>query len=474
MTYQSPYTTRYGSAEMRAIWSETSKRRVWRRVWVAVAEAQAAAGLVSPDQLDDVRSHADEVDIARSLEIEAEIGHDLMAELKTFAEQSPEGGAILHWGLTSADVQDNAEVVRQKAALKILIEVLRRVLLQLADLIDTHADRSVMGFTHLQPAEPTTLGYRLSLYAQDFYEHAENLIRIRLSLRGKGIRGAVGTSGPFVDMLEGSEVTPEMLEATVMHQLGIEPFSISSQTYPRIQDFRLLSALAGMAGSFHKFALDLRLMQSPGFPAIREPFGDEQVGSSAMPFKRNPIKAEKICSLARSVFASQSPVWENAAQAGLERTLDDSANRRGVIPEAFLACDEILHTASLILDDLTIDEQGIAEQLDRYGPFAAMERVLTALVMEGADRQQMHEQLRQHSLKAWSALQQGQVNPLRDQLAQDPAILKYLQPGRIRDLLEARSYVGTAPQRARAMAERIRARYTTSEEQDQDENAPQA
>lgn len=465
MTYQSPYSIRYASPEMRAIWSEISKRRVWRRVWVAVAEAQAAAGLVSPEQLDDVRSNADNIDIARALEIEAEIGHDLMAELKTFAEQSPKGGAILHWGLTSADVQDNADVVRQKAALAILIETLRGVLLQFADLIDRTAETEVMGFTHLQPAEPTTLGYRLSGYAQDIFEHTEGLIQLHRNLRGKGIRGAVGTYAPFEDMLEGNEVTPEMLEATVMQRLGIEPFIISSQTYPRIQDFKLLSALAGLAGSFHKFALDLRLMQSPGFPAVREPFGEDQVGSSAMPFKRNPIKAEKICSLARSVFAAQLPVWENASQAGLERTLDDSANRREVVPEAFLACDEIVHTTSAILEDLTIDEHGITEQLDRYGPFSAMERILTALVLEGADRQQMHEHLRQHSLKAWAALQEGQVNPLRDQLTQDPAILKYLQPGRVRDLLEARNYVGKAPERARAMAERLRDRYAPREVQ---------
>lgn len=459
MTYQSSFTARYGAPEMRAIWSETSKRRVWRRVWVAVAEAQAAAGLVSPEQLDDISANANKIDLARALEIEGEIGHDLMAELKTFTEQSPTGGAILHWGLTSADVQDNAEVVRQKAALALLIEALREVLLKFAGLIETTAETAVMGFTHLQPAEPTTLGYRLSVYAQDIFDHTESLIHLRQALKGKGIRGAVGTSGPFVDMLEGNEVTPEMLEATVMHRLGIEAHIISSQTYPRIQDFKLLSALAGLAGSFHKFAHDLRLMQSPGFPALREPFGEKQVGSSAMPFKRNPIKAEKICSLARSVFAAQIPVWENAAQAGLERTLDDSANRRDVIPQSFLGCDEIVHTASAILDGLTIDERGIAEQLDRYGPFAATERILTALVMEGADRQQMHEHLRQHSLKAWSALQDGQVNPLKDQLAQDPAILKYLQPGRIRDLLEARNYVGKAPERARAMAGRIRERY---------------
>ena len=466
MTYQSPYTTRYASPEMRSIWSETSKRRVWRRVWVAVAEAQAAAGLVSPEQLDDLRLNANKIDIARALEIEAEIGHDLMAELRTFSEQSVKGGAILHWGLTSADIQDNAEIVRQKAALAILIEALREVLLKLAELIERHAETAVMGFTHLQPAEPTTLGYRLSFYAQDLFEHTEGLIRLRQHLKGKGIRGAVGTSAPFVDMLEGNEVTPEMLEATVMQRLGIEPFMISSQTYPRIQDYKLLSALAGLAGSFHKFALDFRLMQSPGFPAVREPFAEKQVGSSAMPFKRNPIKAEKICSLARSVYAAQTPVWENAAQAGLERTLDDSANRREVIPEAFLACDEIVSTANAILSGLTIDELGIAEQLERYGPFSALERILTALVMEGADRQEMHEHLREHSLKAWQALQEGQVNPLRDQLAQDTAVLKYLQPGQIRDLLEARSYVGNAPQRARAMAQRITARYASEEKAD--------
>ncbi|MGD2163503.1 MAG: adenylosuccinate lyase [Anaerolineales bacterium] len=465
MTYQSPYSIRYGSSEMRAIWSERSKRRVWRRVWVAVAEAQAAAGLVSPEQLDDIRANADKVDIARALEIEEEIGHDLMAELKAFTEQSQEGGAILHWGLTSADVQDNAEVVRQKAALAILIEKLRAVLLSFADFIDQHADTAVMGFTHLQPAEPTTLGYRFSAYAQDIFEHTENLIRLRQSLRGKGIRGAVGTSGPFVDMLDGNEVTPEMLEATVMQRLGLEAFIISSQTYPRIQDFKLLSALASLAGSFHKFAFDLRLMQSPGFPAVREGFGEKQVGSSAMPFKRNPIKAEKICSLARTVFSAQTPVWENAAQAGLERTLDDSANRREVIPEAFLGCDEIVRTAHVILSELTVDEQGIQEQLERYGPFAAIERLLTALVLEGADRQAMHEQLRQHSLKAWSAVQAGQINPLRDQLAQDPAFLKFLQPGRIRELLEARYYVGKAPERARAMAGRIRDRYDNTEDE---------
>jgi adenylosuccinate lyase len=418
--------------------------------------------LVSPEQLDDIRANANNIDIARALEIEAEIGHDLMAELMTFAEQSPEGGSILHWGLTSADVQDNAEVVRQKAALAILIETLRKVLVLYADFIDQHAETTVMGFTHFQPAEPTTLGYRFSAYAQDIFEHTEHLIRLRQSLRGKGVRGAVGTSGPFVDMLAGNEVTPEMLEATVMHRLGLEAFIVSSQTYPRIQDFKLLSALAALAGSFHKFALDMRLMQSPGFPAVSEAFGEKQVGSSAMPFKRNPIKAEKICSLARSVFAYQAPVWENAAQAGLERTLDDSANRREVIPQAFLACDEITHTAHAILSGLTIDEEGIHEQVERYGPFAATERILTALVLEGADRQDMHAHLREHSLKAWSAVQEGQLNPLKDQLAQDPVILKFLQPGRIRELLEAGNYVGKAPGRAKAMAERIQERYAES------------
>lgn len=458
MTYQSPFSTRYGSEKMRALWSEAAKRRAWRRVWVAAAEAQTAAGLISPEQIDEIKAHAQDIDLHRAAEIEAEIGHDLMAELKTFAEQCPLGGAVLHWGMTSADVEDNADVVRQRAALSILLKAFKDLLLCFADRIETTADLPVMGYTHLQPAEPTTLGYRLSNYAQDLLAQFDNLVHLQSKLRGKGIKGAVGTAASFVEMLAGSPITPEMLEATVMDALGIEAHPITTQTYPRLQDYSLLCGLAGMAASLHKFAFDIRLMQSPGFRTASEPFGDSQVGSSAMPFKRNPVKTEKICSLARQVAAGIAIAWQNAAITLLERTLDDKSNRRRLIPEAFLACEEMLCTAISVVEGLEVDEKGCKEQLETYGPFAALERVLTALVRVGADRQEMHERLRQHSMVAWRAIEDSKPNPLSDQLTTDTVLLHFLQPARIRELLDASSYVGLAPKRARKMVARIRER----------------
>lgn len=460
MSYQSPFSTRYGSAEMRALWSETAKRRLWRRVWLSVAESMAGAGLVTGEQVDDLRAHVEDIDLKRAAEIEAEIKHDLMAELRVYTEQCPLGGGVLHWGLTSADVQDNAEVVRQKAGLNLLLTALRRLLLAFADQIERTHDLAMMGYTHLQPAEPTTLGYRLSLYAQDVWGHLEKLARLHRRLRGKGIRGAVGTSGPLVDLLQGSEVTPEMLEASVMQSLGLQPFAITAQTYPRIQDYELLSALAGLAASLHKFAFDLRLMQSPGFRIASEPFGESQVGSSAMPFKRNPISAEKINSLARLVLAAADIAWENAASSLLERTLDDSANRRSILPEAFLACDEMLRTAAEIVEGLQIDKRQAKQALVRFGPFAALERLLTALVKEGAPRQEVHERLRQYSQTAWKAVESGKPNPLAKALAKDTTILKYLRPAQVKSFMKAEAYTGLASQRAQTYAEALRAKLS--------------
>lgn len=458
MNYQSPFSIRYGSEAMRSLWSEESKRRAWRRVWLAAAEAQAAAGLVTPAQVDDIRSHADAIDLRRAAEIEAEIGHDLMAELRVFSEQSAIGGAVLHWGMTSADVEDNAEVARQKAALTLLLTRLRAVLLQLADRIEETADLPILAYTHLQPAEPTTLGYRLGAYGQDLLSCFNHLARLRASLRGKGIRGAVGTAAPFVEMLSGTTITPEALEATVMESLGLEASTVSTQTYPRLQDYWLLSSLAGVAAAMHKFAFDLRLMQSPGLGPASEPFGERQVGSSAMPFKRNPVKSEKICSLARQVAAGVAVAWSNAALALLERTLDDSANRRSLIPEAFLACDEMLATAADILGGLQIDRSAAARGLQENTVFAATERLLNALVRAGAERQAMHERLREHCQAALESERLGQPPSLDSRLTSDTSLLRYLQPARIRELLDVSTYIGLAPQKARALAGEIRAR----------------
>ncbi len=455
-TYLSPFTWRYGSAAMRRVWSEEHKRRLLRRVWVALATAQHEAGLVTAGQLADLQAHQDEVDIARAAEIEAEIRHDLMAEIRVYAEQCPVGGGIIHLGATSMDILDNVDALRVREGLDLLLIALRSLLGELAELIARYADLPCMGFTHLQPAEPTTVGYRLAQYGQDLLADYEELRRVRDGVRGKGIKGAVGTAASYRELLAGSGVTPAELEARVMELLDLEAFPVTSQTYPRKQDWRVLNALAGLAGSLYRFAFDLRLLQSPPLGEWSEPFGKKQVGSSAMPFKRNPITAEKVDSLARYVAALPRVAWDNAAHSLLERTLDDSANRRALLPSAFLATDEILACAQRLMRGLRVDEVAIARNLAAYGPFAATERLLMELVRRGANRQEMHEVIRECAMAAWAEVGQGKLNPLPRLLSADERICRYVSPAEVGALLDAGDYVGDAPDRARALAARLR------------------
>ncbi len=453
--YQSPFSWRYGSLAMRALWSEEALRRSWRRIWLALAEAQQEAGLVTPEQTADLRAHLDDIDLTQAARIEAEIRHDLMAEVRVYAGQCPVGGGIIHLGMTSMDVKDNADVLRQRDALDIILAGLDRLLTLFAEHIEQRADQPCIGWTHLQPAEPTTIGYRLALYAQDLLADEEDLRRLRAILRGKGIKGAVGTGASFADLLAGAGTAPAELEERVMNRLGLQAFPAASQTYPRRQDWVLITALAGLAGTLYRFAFDLRVLQSPPIGEWLEPFGARQVGSSAMPFKRNPISAENLDSLGRFVAALPRVAWDNAAHSLLERTLDDSANRRSVIPEAFLAVDEMLRVAGRIVEGLQINEHAVAANLQRYGAFAATERVLMALARAGADRQTMHEAIREHSLAAWAAVQAGEANPLADRLCADPALTAYLPPASIRALMDATAHIGDAPRRARLIAQAI-------------------
>ena len=447
--YHSPFSQRYGSSAMRAIWSEQHKRLCWRRVWVALAEAQCALGIVSPAQVEDLRAHADQVNeasIARALAIEREIQHDLMAELRAFAEQCPIGGGILHLGATSMDIEDNADALRLREALALVRGALVRLIRALAEKVLRFADLPAMGFTHLQPAEPTTVGYRLAQYLQDLLMDLDEVERVHSEIRGKGFKGAVGSSASYL------ELGTADLEQRALDRLGLAAFPVTTQTYPRKQDWRVLNALAGIAQSLYKFAFDLRILQSPPLGEWGEPFGAQQVGSSAMPFKRNPIQAEKINALARFIAALPRVAWDNAAHSLLERTLDDSANRRAVLPEAFLAADELLCVALRIVQGLRVNEFQVARQMRAYAPFAATERLLMALAKAGADRQAMHERIRQHALAAWAEVSAGRPNPLSDLLCADPEITRYLAPDRARALLNADDYVGDAPARARALA----------------------
>lgn len=455
-TYASPFTWRYSSEPMRYLWSETHKRRLMRQVWVALAAAQHVAGLVTAEQLADLEAHVDSVDIPRALQIERETRHDVVAEIRAFAEQCHIGGGIIHWGATSADITDNVDVLRQREAARLLAEQLRRLLLAFARRIEETADVVIMAHTHIQPAEPTTLGYRLAMYAQDLAEDERRLADLIAGLRGKGLKGAVGTQAGFIEVLDVCDMTIAQLEALAMTRLDLPYFPVAGQTYTRQQDLRVQSVLAGIASSLHKFALDFRVLMSPPFGEWAEPFGQRQIGSSAMPFKRNPINAENICSLARFVAAQTAVAWDNAAQAVLERSLDDSANRRLYLPESFLAVDEMLRRAAALVEGMTFDREQMARNVARYGPFAATERVLMAAVRAGADRQEAHEWLREASLRAWEAIRHDEANPLTQLLAADGRLTAHLPAETIRALMDAGGYVGTAAERALALADTLK------------------
>ena len=367
------------------------------------------------------------------------------------------GGGIVHLGATSADIEDNADALRLGEGLDLLLAGLRRLLEALTAQIERYADLTCMGYTHLQPAEPSTVGYRLAGYAQDLFAAWEDLRRARASVRGKGLKGAVGTSASYTQLLAGTGISPMDLEAAVMADLGLAAFLVTGQTYPRWQDWSVLNALAGPALVIYRLAFDLRLLQSPAFGEWAEPFGAAQVGSSAMPFKRNPINAENLDSLARWVAALPRVAWDNAAHHLLERTLDDSANRRLILPEAFLATDELLSRATRIVTGLRVDEAGIGRNVATYGVFAATERLLMEAVKAGGDRQVLHEVIREHSLAAWEAVRLGQANPLADGLSADARITRWLAAERVLALLHAEDYVGDAPARARALAGQVRA-----------------
>ena len=442
-TFISPLTWRYGSSEMKEIWSERNKRLILRRVWVALAKVQNKAGLVSDEQLADLQAHAEDIDIERALEIEATIHHDLMAEIKTYAEQCKVGGGIIHLGATSMDVLDNADAIRLREAVRLIIARTKELRNTFASQAMRYKDLPCMAFTHIQSAEVTTVGYRLALVVQDLDECISELEG--LDIRGKGMKGAVGTRASYKCLLDGSGLSSEDMDKAVMDELGLTAFEGATQVYPRMQDLRIMHTLDSLSCALAKFALDFRMLQSTAIGEWSEPFGKSQVGSSAMPFKRNPINCEKIDSLCRYVHSLVPGSWDNASLSILERTLDDSANRRLFLPQAFLAMDEVLATAQKVVSGMNVHEASIRRNLESYGVFAATERLLMELGRRGADRQAMHEVIRNQSLKAWADVQEGKANPLSVNLSEDPEILRYMSADEVLRCLDASDYYGDAP-----------------------------
>ncbi len=454
-TYISAYTWRYGSEEMKEIFSEVHKRKLLRRVWIALAKAEAKAGLVTEEQVDELIAHKDDIDIDRASEIEEKIHHDLMAEIKTYAEQCPIAGGIIHLGATSMDALDNADAIRFKEAMDLIVAKTSTLIDELREKAEKYKCVATMAFTHIQPAEVTTIGYRLSQTIQDLEDDICQLIQTRNNIKGKGMKGAVGTGASYHVLLEGTGISSLELDNMVMNELGLESFDASTQIYTRKQDLRIIEALSNIACTLHKFSQDFRILQSPPIGEFSEPFGKDQVGSSAMPFKRNPINSEKIDSLSRLIESSYQCAWQNAATTVLERSLDDSANRRIFIPEAFIALDEILMTEIKIVKGMNVHQTATKRLMENYGIFASTERLLMELGKRGADRQQMHEVIREESIKAWKCVQEGGDNPLKKELMENSAILSYLSSDEISALLDANAYYGDAVERTEMVLAQI-------------------
>lgn len=452
-SYQSPFSWRYGSVQMRTLFSENYKRKTWRKIWVSLAKAQNKLGLVSKAELADIEKNKDNINIELAHEIEKEIKHDLMAEVKVYAQQAKIGGGKIHLGATSQDIEDNADALIFKNAILAIETKLKALLLSWAHQIEKNKNLVCMAYTHLQPAEPTTLGYRFSFYAQDLLIDLELLNYLNKQIKGKGIKGAVGNYASYVSLLDKKA---QILEDKVLSDLGIEAFDVTSQVYPRKLDFLILSLLSSIAQSLYKFAFDLRILQSAQFGELAEPFGDKQVGSSAMPFKRNPQNSERICSLARYVSQLTRVAWDNAANSLLERTLDDSASRRLIIPDSFLATDEILNISKKIVDGLVINNTSIEKNLNLYGPFSALESILLISTKNGANRQEMHEHLRDLSMKTYDNIQKTGQNDLFDKLKKDKGVLKYLTPLEIDGLTNFKNHIGFAPKKSSETALKIK------------------
>lgn len=423
--YENPLVSRYASREMSSLWSPLRKFQTWRRLWVALAEAQAELGLaIRPEQITQLKAHVDDVDFEAARRYEQKLRHDVMAHVHTYGDACPEARGIIHLGATSCFVTDNTDLLLVRESLELVRGRLAQVIDRLAEFAGRYRAIPCLGFTHFQPAQPTTVGRRACLWAYDLvldFEEIEHRLRC---LKARGVKGTVGTQASFLRLFDGDHAKVERLDALVSQKMGFEStYPVTGQTYPRKVDAQVLDALSGIAQSASKVSIDIRLLQGRG--ELEEPIEADQVGSSAMAYKRNPMRSERIGALARFAISLQSSAAQTAATQWLERTLDDSANRRLVIPQAFLAVDAILLLYENVAAGLVVNEQVIARYLLDELPFLATENILMEAVAAGGDRQELHERIRRHSRDAQEKLKaEGAPNDLLNRLAGDKAFSK--------------------------------------------------
>jgi len=460
--YQSPLTERYVTREMNEIFSPNRKFRTWRRLWIALAEAEREVGLpISQEQIDEMKWFQDEINYEEAERKEREIRHDVMAHIYAFGLQCPQAKRIIHLGATSAYVVDNTDLIVMREALIILRAKLVNIIDALGSFASVYKALPTLSFTHFQPAQLTTVGKRATLWIQDLVLDLEELEYRLDHLKFLGVKGTTGTQESFMKLLGGDEEKIRKLEELVAEKMefgGV--FPVSGQTYPRKVDSQILSLLSGIAQSAHKFSEDLRLLQH--LKEIEEPFEEEQVGSSAMAYKRNPMRSERMAGLARHLICnSLNPAFTSATQ-WFERTLDDSANKRLSIPEAFMVADGLLNIYLNVAQGLVVYPRMIRRHIDQELPFMATEEILMEAVKAGGDRQLLHEQIRRHSMEAGRVVkEEGGENDLLRRVMEDPAFAQI--KGRIPEILDPIKFVGRAPQQVQEflayVIEPIRSRY---------------
>jgi adenylosuccinate lyase len=443
-TYENPLGPRYASREMLHNFSQEKKFRTWRRLWVALAEAEQELGLpITDSQIAELRAHQDEVNYEAAEARERQVRHDVMAHIYAYGLQCPTAKGIIHLGATSAYVTDNADLIQMRDGLLLLRAKLLQLIADLAEFAARHKDLATLGYTHFQPAQLTTVGKRACLWLQDLVMDYEALEHCLAGLKFRGVKGTTGTQASFLELFASDHTKVKQLDALVTERVGFrEAFPITGQTYPRKQDSQVLHVLSEIAESAHKFSSDIRLLQSVG--EIEEPFEAEQVGSSAMAYKRNPMRCERMAGLARYVMTTALNAPLTAATQWFERTLDDSSNRRLLIPEAFLASDAILRLYISVVRGLTVNPGVIDRRIQQELPFMATEALLMAGVKAGGDRQMLHERIRIHAMAAAQAVKEGKPNDLMARMADDPAFAAVIED--LPTLLAPMRFVGRAPQ----------------------------
>ena len=447
--YVSPLSERYASKEMQYIFSPDMKFRTWRKLWIALAETERELGLnITQEQIDEMKAHADDINYDVAKERERQVRHDVMSHVYAFGVQCPKAKGIIHLGATSCYVGDNTDIIVMTEALKLVRKKLVNVIAELSKFAAQYKDQPTLAFTHFQPAQPTTVGKRATLWTQEFLMDLEDLEYVLSTMKLLGSKGTTGTQASFLELFDGDQETIDKIDPMIAEKMGFKScYPVSGQTYSRKVDTRVLNILAGIAASAHKMSNDIRLLQH--LKEVEEPFEKSQIGSSAMAYKRNPMRSERIASLSRYVMIDALNPAITSATQWFERTLDDSANKRLSVPEGFLAIDGILDLCLNVVDGLVVYPKVIEKRLMSELPFMATENIMMDAVKAGGDRQELHEKIRQHSMEAGKNVKvEGKDNNLLELIAADPAFNLTLED--LQKSMDPSRYTGRAKEQTEA------------------------